>query len=525
MDNPKTARKWYKKKRWWGLAIAVVAVIAGIVYMRSGSQPTYEMITAKKADLVQEVSVTGKVKPAQAVDLQFESSGRISAINYKVGDRVGAGATIASIENQDLQAEVASARADLDRTVRNFNSVKDPSISSSLRVELENAKTNLDQVKKKADGDLASKYSAAADTLNEAMGQIDSSSVVLQYIRKTYLEARYAWEEQIKTYQAQTDDRAKAVRTAFPQVDNPGSVVAPESYGQVDSALQEMLKAYQSIRSAFSLIQKEMESNSSLISSSADRSNINSEAAALSADLSAISAVIQSIRDQRIVNDKSISDAQSKLATAEASFPTSEDVLQKEAALLSAQSRLRKSLIVAPFTGIIGKIEAERGQTVSSSTIVVSFLSAANYQLEANITEIDIGKINSGNPAVLTLDAYGAQKILNAKVSTVDSAATVVEGVTTYKTILDFEGPVDLNIRPNMTANIDIQTAKIENVISVPQRAIITKNGEKFVRIYHGEKAPLEERPVQTGMSGKDGYVEVVSGIQEGEQVVTFVTN
>lgn len=500
-------------------------LVVWMVFFRGSKSPVYETMTVQRVDLVQEVSVTGKVKSAQAVDLQFESSGRISSINYKVGDKVNQGVTIASLENQDLQAAVVSAKADLEKTKRNYESLNNSSISSSLRVELQNAEINLDQVKTKADSDLASKYSSAFNAAREAMTQTDTSSVVLEYIRKTHLEAKEPWDSSIKKYQADVDLKLKRVQAVFPSIDEPGTTITPNLYGQMDMALIEILNACQSLRAAFTYLQEEIQKNSYLVPSSTDRTSVNTEAVAISSDLSAVSSAIQGIVDQKILNNKNIADADAKLATAQAAFPTIEDILQKESALLSAQSQLRKSLIIAPFTGIIGKVDVERGQTVSSSIVIVSFVSAANYQIEANITEIDISKVKTGDLAVLTLDAYGSQVKFNAIVSTVDTSATIVEGVTTYKTVFDLTGQVDPGIRPNMTANIDIETARKSNIISIPQRAVISRNGDKVVRIFLGPKIQPEERLVQLGMSGKDGYVEVVSGLVEGETVITFVND
>ena len=522
MDNYiKPVRKWYRKKKWWVIGVAVLGIAIWVIFFRGGKEPAYEIIVTKKADLIQEVSVTGKVKPAQAVDLQFEAAGRIAYINYKVGNRVNSGVTIASLENQDLQAAVTSAKADLEKTIRNFNSLNDASVSSALRVELENARINLDQTVKKADGDMAADYTSSFNVMREAMTQIDTSSSVLEYIRKTYFEAK-SGDDTIKQYQVLIAGEAKQVKIILPSLDQPGVIITPALYDQIDLASQELLSALQSLRSAFTYVQSQVQTNPSLVSAT-DRTTINSEAAAVSSDLSSVSSAIQAVADQKVTNEKSIADANAKLATAQAAFPTSEDILQKESALSSAQAQLRKSLIVAPFTGTIGKIDVERGQTVSSSVVIVSLISVANYQIEANITEIDISKIRLGNPAVLTLDAYGSQTILNAKVSAIDTAATIVEGVTTYKTIFDFEGSVDPGIRPNMTANLDIQTARKDSVISVPQRAVVSRNGDKFIRIFRDNNITPEERVVQLGMSGKDGYVEIISGLMEGESVITFI--
>ena len=514
-----------KSKKFIWITAIIVGVVLIILMTKGGSEKAYEFITVSRGELVQEVSVTGKIKPTQSVDLQFESSGRISAINYKVGGHVNRGAVIASLENQDLQAAVTSARADLDKTVRNFNSLNNSLVYSSLRVELDNAENSLKRVEEQADSDLASEYNDAFNAIREAMTQINTSSVVLEYLRKTHLEAKHPWDSTVKQYQNEVKNGVNGVLSVLSAINQSNVTITPNMYNEIDLALQEALSACQSLRGAFTYLQGEVQSNSYLISSSTDRTSLNTEAVAISSDLSAISSSIRSITDQKVANNKNISDANAKLATAKAAFPASEDILEKEAALLSAQSQLRKALVVAPFAGIIGKIDVEAGQTVTSSTVIVSLISAANYQIEANITEIDIGKLRVGNQAVLTLDAYGSQTAFQAVVSAIDTSATVIEGVTTYKTIFDFEGYGDQGIRPNMTANIDIQTAKKENIISVPQRAVISKNGDRLVKIYRGDGIEPEERAVQLGMSGKDGYVEITSGLSEGEQVITFIND
>ena len=194
----KLAKKWYQRKKLLAVVVVVIGIAVWAVFFRSAEKPTYEIITTQKADLVQEVSVTGKVKPAQAVDLQFESSGRVASVNYKVGNKVLSESVIASLENQELQAAVTSAKADLEKTIRNYNSLNDPSVFSSLRVELENSISSLGQIKIKADGDIASKYSSAFNATREAMTQIDTPSVVLEYLRKSYLGAKDPWDNKIK---------------------------------------------------------------------------------------------------------------------------------------------------------------------------------------------------------------------------------------------------------------------------------------------------------------------------------------
>jgi multidrug efflux pump subunit AcrA (membrane-fusion protein) len=69
-----------------------------------------------------------------------------------------------------------------------------------------------------------------------------------------------------------------------------------------------------------------------------------------------------------------------------------------------------------------------------------------------------------------------------------------------------------------MTANIDILTEEKNNVLALPQRLLIRKDNEVFAQIL--ENGAVKEIPVQTGLRGSDGYVEIVSGLSEGQQVV-----
>ncbi len=102
----------------------------------------------------------------------------------------------------------------------------------------------------------------------------------------------------------------------------------------------------------------------------------------------------------------------------------------------------------------------------------------------------------------------------------IDPAETIIEGVATYKTTLQFSGN-DERVKSGMTANIDILTAKAENVIAIPQRAVAQKeNGDKIVKILKDDGV-VEERKVTTGLKGSDGNIEITEGIQEGEKIIT----
>jgi len=72
-----------------------------------------------------------------------------------------------------------------------------------------------------------------------------------------------------------------------------------------------------------------------------------------------------------------------------------------------------------------------------------------------------------------------------------------------------------------MTANVIVVTESKENVLTIPQRAIFEKDGKKFVRIVEGDN--LKEIEIQVGLKGVQGEVEIISGLKEGDKVVTFL--
>src|SRR3989344_2190150 len=95
------------------LIVAVaVSTLAAYFFFRGG-EPAPDFVLAKRGDVVQEVSVTGKVKPSQSVDLAFEKGGKVASINIGVGDRVFTGQKLIGLDSSELRAQFAEAEANV----------------------------------------------------------------------------------------------------------------------------------------------------------------------------------------------------------------------------------------------------------------------------------------------------------------------------------------------------------------------------------------------------------------------------
>ena len=190
------------------------------------------------------------------------------------------------------------------------------------------------------------------------------------------------------------------------------------------------------------------------------------------------------------------------------------------ATIANYDAQMTKSVISAPFSGTVTTQNAKLGETVAPNVPVVALMSDGVFKITANIPEVDVAKLTVGDSARVTLDAYGADVLFKATVSSIDPAETVIEGVSTYKATLRFEGR-DARIRSGMTANIDISTDKRENVLYVPARSVFNKDGKKYVRVPDGQTLTVDTE-VTTGLRGSDGSIEVLSGLSEGQTIVTF---
>ena len=154
---------------------------------------------------------------------------------------------------------------------------------------------------------------------------------------------------------------------------------------------------------------------------------------------------------------------------------------------------------------------------MAANTSVISLIGENAFEIEANVPEADVAKFAPGMPAKVSLDAYGSSEAFDAAVSAIDPAATVIEGVPTYKTSFRVTGAPQ-GLRPGMPADITVPAARREGVLALPQRMIVRRGKEAFVLVER-EGTP-EERKIETGLSGSDGTVEIAAGLSEGERVM-----
>lgn len=170
--------------------------------------------------------------------------------------------------------------------------------------------------------------------------------------------------------------------------------------------------------------------------------------------------------------------------------------------------------LIAPIDGEVIVRAVEPGQTVTATDAVIVL--SDRLIVKADVDETDIGKVNVGDKAIVSLDAY-PETTSKAIVDHISYESTLVNNVTIYKVDILPE-TIPPFFRSGMSANVDIVTDSKENVLMVPLKAVAKENGNSFVLVKNGKDKPTPQK-VQLGMDD-DENVEVVSGLSPDDTVI-----
>jgi len=240
------------------------------------------------------------------------------------------------------------------------------------------------------------------------------------------------------------------------------------------------------------------------------------------------------------------------------------NVASANATLTEARDNLRRTTIYAPADGTISLLSVELGERVlgtqqMAGTEILRVANLNNMEVEVDVNENDIVKINIGDEAKIEVDAYLKKEFkgIVTSISNSASSALTADQVTNFKVKVRIlkesyqdllEGKPDnfSPFRPGMTATVDIITKRREKVIGVPISAVVIKEdttsvkkdivaelekeekqkkgtykpNQKFecVFVKVGDKAKL--RVVKTGIQD-DTNIEIISGLKKGEEIIT----
>ncbi len=229
--------------------------------------------------------------------------------------------------------------------------------------------------------------------------------------------------------------------------------------------------------------------------------------------------VSQADLDLAETNDR---DAQAQVEVAQA------QVDQAVATLASAELDLGYTTIYSPVNGIVVSRNVDVGQTVAATfqtpILFVIAQDLTQMRVNANVSESDIGGVTEGKPASFRVDAYPKQ-FFEGTVTQVRNAPISIQNVVTYDVVITVDNR-ELKLKPGMTANVIIVTAKKDNPLRVPNGALRFRMpggpvDRKVPQVWVMDQAKqVRQMTITTGIADSL-FTEVAEGtLKEGDQVI-----
>lgn len=474
--------------------VLIVAVIAVVKFTGGNGKQT---VAAKRADIVQEVAVTGKVKPNQSVDLGFDKSGRVANVFVSVGSRVMKGQTLASLESSEISADLAKAKASLEEEKIKFAEIK-----NTAPISYNNASRNLDAAIREGFADADDAVRNKADQFfknipDNPLFEISITSGNFVHYFSVPNDIALSINSERKNIEVMLANWQKRIS----EMNSSGLVLEAgksiSDLNTVSSFLDKMAGAVNTFTSA---------DYSYDTTVSNYKVTISGARTAVSGAISALVTARDKLNAAPILGEGG---QFGNVLTQEAA------VSQAQAVVSSLEASLAKSTIKAPFDGVVTVQDAKQGGAIGAGATLISVISQNEMYIEANVSEIHIGKIAAGNSVSVTFDAFPGE-LFDGIVSYIEPGDVIIDGIVNYKIRVNLKN-ADEKMKSGMTANLKVETAKKENVVSLPLYAIAKENGQNFVNKV--TENGTQKIPVSLGLSGSDGFVEITNGLEVGDSV------
>lgn len=490
----------HKKLKLIGLLLITAAVVYAVyrfAFPTTTNQADQDQtVTVTRGEIAPTMVVSGVIEAQEQVELNFKSGGTLATIDVEVGDKVKIGQRLASVDDIDMKKQLRLAKADYDSAKAQMRQLKKASSSdlATQEITVNKAGSSLSNTQMKT----TNTQSSAIISVATAQTDVDNAKRDMDQLQIKRDEAVKEWQDLVAKYEHPvyhlpnyTDAQEKEVDAA--------KTAADSAYDKLIAAQDKYNKALQSLNTA--KLQSELQNNN------AANDLVQSQAQYDTAQIQ-----LDSLKTGPNADDKIIQRA--KEIAAEENY-------------YSAQRSLDDSILTAPINGTVLSIDSNVGEEVSGGGLTTSastsgsgsaFITIANKDgliVTASVDQADIAKVKKGQKAEISVDAFPDQT-LKGTVINVDPNPVIEQNVVTYKISVLLEKP-DPKIQLGMAATVNIDLGKKNNVLIVPNLAVKSSNGSKFVT-KNIDGSPTQIR-VETGLAD-DQFTEITSGLNEGDVIV-----
>jgi HlyD family secretion protein len=274
--------------------------------------------------------------------------------------------------------------------------------------------------------------------------------------------------------------------------------------------------------------------------------------------------------DQKVISQLEFEQGEASFKSAKATLDASRastsggkyGIQGAQAGLSQAQENLLKTTIIAPTSGIISQLNVKKGERVvgtaqMAGTEMLTIADMSRIEVRVDVSETDISKVKIGDTTLIDADAYRSRKfkgivskiaVSSSNVTSASSTTTSTDQVTNYtvhililpSSYADLSATMQKGkfpFKPGMSASVEIQTNRQDNILSIPVNAVTTRdwpdslknkntnvsasdNIRQVVFVYDAKTSQVSIRDVKTGLQDNK-YIQVTEGLSEGEEVIT----
>lgn len=490
-----------RKQTLWLILLAALLILTACTGQSDETAQTSEVVTAFIGDLTASATATGVISAERTAALAITQPGKVISVYVQIGDSVAAGAPLVQLDTAELELSVATAEQTVRLQEANLASLQEPANEADIAAATANvasAQANLDN---QLAGPTPQQLAVYSATVAASQASLYSASAQYQSANNSVSAADIQQAE-------------AAVLLAQVNYDQAQEVNADEPNQQTHDA---MLAAAQNLATA-----------------QAQLDNLrNTDTSSAQGSLAAASARLDGSEADYISNTSGpsaaeIASAEAQLAQAQASLdnllagPTEAElqtaqaqVEQARLSLAEAQDALAQATLTAPFAGVVTAVQVNPGEFASG--VAVELMDMANLEVVVPVDEVDIGVIEVGQIATITLETWPDVEI-ESEVALVAPGAAANSSLVTYDVHLRL-GQTDLPVRVGMTANVQLVTAQRTDVLLLPNQAIQVDraNGTYSVNRVNGDTTESVE--VTIGL--RDGQnTQITGGLEAGDEVL-----
>jgi RND family efflux transporter MFP subunit len=421
------------------------------------------------------------------------------------------------LETTNFELEIRRLEAILAQNQASLNKLIAGATEEDIRVfetKVYNAEISLEEAKKNIIDKLQDAYTKSDDAIRNKVDQFMSNprsanpGINLPSSGEAQLESDIKWERmllenKITTWNSLVENLSVS--------DNLQSILEKsQTYlGEIRQFLDKVALLLTSVSADASLSQTTLDGYRSDVSTA--RTNINTAVT----NITTAEEKLRTAEPDLLLANKKLT-LKKAGARSEDIEITKAKIEEIESRIAIIREKIKKSTIYAPITAKVLKIWLEKQELFRSGQTAVS-LSASGHKIQADISELEIGKIskNKRNDVSIKLDAFPDEK-LKGKVVSIEPKEIIKDGDKYYRVNIYAE-PHGLEIRSGMSADLTIHISSKNNVLKIPEFAVYEKNGKKFVEIL--EEKERKEIEIETGISDGES-IEIIKGLNEGQTVI-----